>query len=113
MFVFLIYAEEPLMEVCAQPAELHQGRHHDVQPTLLDAQAWGCYPQWYTADELNFGLCPAYLQKENPENALAPVCTAVPGAECLTEGQRWSAAINHATVVRHRVAPSLRAKTTG
>lgn len=72
MFAFLVLAEEPMSE------------------------AWGCYPSWYSIDQLDFGMCPAFLHKNNPESALAPVCTAVTGAECDGEAARWSATLNHA-----------------
>lgn len=72
MFAFLIFAEEPFSE------------------------AWGCYPPWYSIEQFDFGLCPAWLSRSDPESPLAPVCTAVQGAECENETARWSATMNHA-----------------
>lgn len=84
MFVFLVMAEEPISE------------------------AWGCYPSWTGINGLKYGLCPAWLNKYDPESPLAPVCTAVTGAECQTEGARWSATLNHAfTVARSMLFISL------
>ena len=74
MYAFLLLAEEPMLK------------------------GWGCYPPWSGIDDLDVGLCPAYLSQHNPENALAPVCTT-PGARCQTFSANWSTTMNHAFVV--------------
>lgn len=52
-------------------------------------EGWDCYPPWYSIFQLDFGLCPTFLSKQNPQNALSTVCS-IPGSQCLTFTTQWN-----------------------
>lgn len=63
------------------------------------AEAWGCYPTWTTIEQLDYGMCPEFLNRFNPESSFSPVCTLVPGSVCGGEQRAWSRMLRNATAV--------------
>lgn len=60
--------------------------------------AWGCYPSYYSYEQLDFGLCPAWYSS-NP-SFLTPCCDQ-PGVRCGTASEKANAQFDRAIFLAH------------